>query len=126
MGVIVKGKKRFRGARIVEQLSVKLVYVHCFRMRQNFVLSAQRAKNTKLNRVRKFVRLQYIFVCVWPVCIQHAEYPAIWCGVSPFNPAVIVQTKVSGCLGRQGQYLRNEKSDHHDKHIFRKVNLQRV
>ena len=36
------------------------VYVHGFRMLQNSVLSAKSTKNTKLNRVRKFLRLQYI------------------------------------------------------------------
>ena len=35
-----------------------LVYVHGFRMLLNFVLSAKSTKYTKLNRVRKYLRLQ--------------------------------------------------------------------
>ena len=46
----------FRTAKVV---SHALVYVQGFRMLLNFVLSAKSTKYTKLNRVRKFVRLQY-------------------------------------------------------------------
>ena len=37
-----------------------LLYVHGFRMLLNFVRSAESTKSTKLNRVRKFLRLQYL------------------------------------------------------------------
>ena len=47
----------FRTARAV---SHTLLYVHGFRMLLNFVLSAESTKSTKLNRVRKFLRLQYL------------------------------------------------------------------
>ena len=43
----------FRTARTV---SHTLLHVHGFRMRLNFVLSAESMKSTKLNRVRKFLR----------------------------------------------------------------------
>ena len=47
-----------------------LVYVYGFRMLLNFVLPAKSTKCTKLNRVRNFVRLQYVvydvFVTGWP------------------------------------------------------------
>ena len=46
----------FRTARTV---SHTLLYMHGFRMLLNFVLSAESTKSTKLNRVRKFLRLQY-------------------------------------------------------------------
>ena len=46
----------FRTATVV---SDTLVYVYGFRMLLNFVLSAKSTKYTKLNRVRKFVQLQY-------------------------------------------------------------------
>ena len=36
-----------------------VIYVYGFRMLLNFVLSAQRTKSTKSNRVQKFLRLQY-------------------------------------------------------------------
>ena len=48
--------RNFRTATVV---SDTLVYVYGFRMLLNFVLSAKSTKYTKLNRVRKFVRLQY-------------------------------------------------------------------
>ena len=47
----------FRTATVV---SDTLVYVYGFRMLLNFVLSAKSTKYTKLNRVWKFVRLQYV------------------------------------------------------------------
>ena len=50
--------RNFRTATVV---SDTLVYVYGFRMLLNFVLSAKSTKYTKLNRVWKFVRLQYIF-----------------------------------------------------------------
>ena len=48
--------RNFRTATVV---SDTLVYVYGFRMLLNFVLSAKSTKYTKLNRVRKFVRLHY-------------------------------------------------------------------
>ena len=44
--------------RTAMMVSHTLLYVHGFRMLLNFVLSAESTKSTKLNRVRKFVRLQ--------------------------------------------------------------------
>ena len=41
-------------------MSHALVCVHSFRMLLNFVPSAKSTKYTKINRVRKFLRLQYI------------------------------------------------------------------
>ena len=38
-------------------------YEYGFRMLLNFVVSAKSTKYTKLNRVRKFVRLQYYVLC---------------------------------------------------------------
>ena len=46
----------FRTARTVPHT---LLYMHGFRMLLNFVFSAESTKSTKLNRVRKFLRLQY-------------------------------------------------------------------
>ena len=46
---------------IATVVSDTLVYVYGFRMLLNFVLSAKSTKYTKLNRVRKFVRLQFFF-----------------------------------------------------------------
>ena len=43
-------------------VSDTLVYVYGFRMLLNFVLSAKSTKYTKLNRIRKFVPLQYYFL----------------------------------------------------------------
>ena len=50
--------RNFRTATVVSDTHA---YVYGFRMLLNFVLSAKSTKYTKLNRVRKFVRLQYLF-----------------------------------------------------------------
>ena len=47
--------RNFRTATVVSDTHA---YVYGFRMLLNFVLSAKSTKYTKLNRVRKFVRLQ--------------------------------------------------------------------
>ena len=52
--------RNFRTATVVSDTHA---YVYGFRMLLNFVLSAKSTKYTKLNRVRKFVRLQYV---LWP------------------------------------------------------------
>ena len=42
------------------------VQVYGFRMRKNFVLSAKSTKNTKINCIRKFLRLHWVIhVCLW-------------------------------------------------------------
>ena len=53
-----------RHFRTVTVVSDTHAYVYGFRMLLNFVLYAKSTKYTKLNRVRKFVRLQYFVVCV--------------------------------------------------------------
>ena len=45
--------------RTATAMSHTLVCVHSFHMLLNFVLSAKSTKYTKLNRVRKFLQLQY-------------------------------------------------------------------
>ena len=49
-----------RNFRIATLVSDTHAYVYGFRMLLNFVLSAKSTKYTKLNRVRKFVRLQWL------------------------------------------------------------------
>ena len=61
--------RNFRTATVV---SDTLVYVYGFRMLLNFVLSAKSTKYTKLNRVRKFVRLQYQFQ--WIATCHRSKY----------------------------------------------------
>ena len=58
---VLKHKQTFvrYNYRTARAVSHTLVYVHGFRMLQNFVCSAKSTKNTKLSRVRKFLRLQY-------------------------------------------------------------------
>ena len=67
----------FRTATVV---SHALIYVHGFRMQLNFVLSAKSTKYTKLNRVRKFLRLQYGFLvrgAQWRPWLVHPPPPPI-------------------------------------------------
>ena len=70
----------FRTARTV---SHTLVYVHGLRVLQHFVLSAKSTKSTKLNRVRKYLRLQYL--TLWACIVRFrtiASMRRFWCDIS--------------------------------------------
>ena len=79
--------RNFRTAMVV---SDALVYVYGFRMLLNFVHSAKSTKYTKLNRVWKFVRLQYPKPTIGLVCTT-SWYPK--CNGSHFGLPPALFTK---------------------------------